>query len=87
MRIGFIGLGDFGGNLAGLLRPNDWQFCVYDLNVEVMASVVAAGATVAAKGGAAVDCPMPGGCHRTATGNISILAGAERPVLSLFCRS
>ena len=37
-------------------------------------------ALVAAKGGAAVDCPVSGGCHRAATGNISIFAGAERPV-------
>lgn len=37
-------------------------------------------ALVAAKGGAAVDCPVSGGCHRATTGNISIFAGAERPV-------
>uniref|UniRef100_UPI0040470702 NAD(P)-dependent oxidoreductase n=1 Tax=Yoonia sp. TaxID=2212373 RepID=UPI0040470702 len=33
---------------------------------------------VIAKGGAAVDCPVSGGCHRAATGNISIFAGCER---------
>ena len=142
MRIGFIGLGNVGGKLAGSLRRNDWQVCVYDLSAEAMAPLVAAGATTAAtpaavtensdlvitclpsptvsaavmegpegiltalapgklwaemsttdadevqrlaalveaKGGAAVDCPVSGGCHRAATGNISIFVGAERPV-------
>ena len=36
------------------------------------------GALVEAKGAAAVDCPVSGGCHRAATGNISIFAGCER---------
>ena len=31
-----------------------------------------------ARGGEAVDCPVSGGCHRAATGNISIFAGCER---------
>lgn len=31
-----------------------------------------------AKGGAAVDCPVSGGCHRADTGNISIYAGCDR---------
>lgn len=30
-------------------------------------------------GGAAVDCPVSGGCHRADTGNISIFAGCDRP--------
>ena len=29
---------------------------------------------------AAADCPVSGGCHRAATGNISIFAGCDRPV-------
>ncbi|WP_420445782.1 NAD(P)-dependent oxidoreductase [Candidatus Poriferisodalis sp.] len=36
------------------------------------------GALVEATGGAAIDCPVSGGCHRAATGNISIFAGGER---------
>ena len=36
-------------------------------------------ALVADAGGAAVDCPVSGGCHRAATGNISIFAGCDRP--------
>lgn len=36
------------------------------------------GAVVEASGGMAVDCPVSGGCHRAATGNISIFAGCSR---------
>lgn len=36
------------------------------------------GALVIAQGGAAVDCPVSGGCHRADTGNISIYAGCDR---------
>jgi 3-hydroxyisobutyrate dehydrogenase len=46
---------------------------------------------VEAKGAAAMDCPVSGGCHRAATGNISIFAGGSRatfervlPVLSVL---
>lgn len=35
-------------------------------------------ALVQAQGGAAVDCPVSGGCHRADTGNISIYAGCDR---------
>ena len=35
-------------------------------------------ARVHEKGGAAVDCPVSGGCHRADTGNISIYAGCDR---------
>lgn len=37
------------------------------------------GAEVLARGGAAADCPVSGGCHRADTGNISIFAGCDRP--------
>ncbi|WP_136439408.1 NAD(P)-dependent oxidoreductase [Pacificoceanicola onchidii] len=42
------------------------------------AEVKRLGAQVAERGGAAVDCPVSGGCHRAATGNISIYAGCDR---------
>ncbi|MDW3182160.1 NAD(P)-dependent oxidoreductase [Roseobacter sp.] len=42
------------------------------------AEVKRLGALVVAKGGAAVDCPVSGGCHRADTGNISIYAGCDR---------
>lgn len=44
------------------------------------AEVQRLGALVEAAGGAAVDCPVSGGCHRADTGNISIFAGCPRPV-------
>ena len=37
------------------------------------------GMAVIERGGAAVDCPVSGGCHRADTGNISIYAGCDRP--------
>ncbi|WP_281018936.1 MULTISPECIES: NAD(P)-dependent oxidoreductase [unclassified Minwuia] len=42
------------------------------------AEVKRLGAMVTERGGAAVDCPVSGGCHRAATGNIAILAGCDR---------
>ena len=42
------------------------------------AEVKRLGAEVIRRGGAAVDCPVSGGCHRAATGNISIFAGCDR---------
>ena len=42
------------------------------------AEVERIGAEVIAAGGAAVDCPVSGGCHRADTGNISIYAGCDR---------
>ncbi|MCR9149089.1 MAG: NAD(P)-dependent oxidoreductase [Rhodobacteraceae bacterium] len=41
-------------------------------------AIKAQAAMVAQRGGAAVDCPVSGGCHRAATGNISIFAGCDR---------
>ena len=42
------------------------------------AEVKRLGALVASKSAEALDCPVSGGCHRAATGNISIFAGGER---------
>ena len=42
------------------------------------AEVKRLGALVLERGGAAVDCPVSGGCHRADTGNISIFAGCDR---------
>ena len=141
-KIGFIGLGNVGGKLAGSLLRNNCTAEVLDLDKDVAAPLLAAGAVwgetpkamaescdviitclpspaasaavmeaddgilaglsagkiwaemstteadevkrlgalVAARGAAAADCPVSGGCHRAATGNIAIFAGAERPV-------
>src|SRR6056297_2076144 len=42
------------------------------------------GAEVIAQGGAAVDCPVSGGCHRADTGNISIFAGCDRATFEII---
>lgn len=42
------------------------------------AAIRAQAKAVMAKGGRAADCPVSGGCHRAATGNISIFAGCDR---------
>ena len=137
MHVGFIGLGNVGGKLAGSLLRNGVDLSVHDLNAGLVEDFVARGATaggdpaammracdavitclpspaasdavmrqmldevtegkiwmemsttdaaevqrlgalVIARGGAAVDCPVSGGCHRADTGNISIFAGCDR---------
>ena len=140
MKIGFIGLGNVGGKLAGSLLRNGFDLTVRDLNQEIArpflekgakwaespkqlaetveliitclpnpaasAMVLEAedgvlagispgkvwaemsttdeeevkrlGAKVKVMGGEALDCPVSGGCHRAATGNISIFVGGER---------
>ena len=140
MKIGFIGLGNVGGKLAGSLLRNGFDLTVRDLNeqtvmpyiekgakfgespkkmvessdlvitclpspsvsAEVMedqdgilagmsagkiwaemsttdeAEVIRLGQKVKNLEGEPLDCPVSGGCHRAATGNISILVGGER---------
>jgi 3-hydroxyisobutyrate dehydrogenase len=139
--VGFIGLGNVGGKLAGSLLRNGVELTVRDLDRSAAERFLAAGAAwadsprelaaavdvvitclpspavsalvmesddgvlaglrpgsvwmemsttdateirrlasfVAEIGGAAVDCPVSGGCHRADTGNISIFAGCDRP--------
>ena len=64
------------GILAGLGPDKIWA----EMSTTDEAEVKRLGAMVAATGAAAVDCPVSGGCHRAATGNIAIFAGCERPV-------
>lgn len=150
LRIGFIGLGNAGGKLAGSLLRNGYDLTVRDLDPEVarpfldggaswadspremaeacdvvitclpspaacsavmesddgvLAGLAARarsgtdggrrpiwlemsttdesevrriGALVAGAGADPADCPVSGGCHRAATGNIAIFAGCER---------
>ena len=142
MRVGFIGLGNVGGKLAGSVLRNGFELMAHDLdaakvdelaaqgaiaaksvgdlaawcdvavtclpNPEASAGVVEGeggllsgavpgtiwcemsttderevrrlGAKAAELGVRPVDCPVSGGCHRAATGNISIFAGCERSV-------
>jgi len=67
---------DEDGILAGLAPGKIWA----EMSTTDEAEVRRLGARVAEKGAAAVDCPVSGGCHRAATGNISIFAGCEREV-------
>lgn len=64
------------GLLAGMAAGTIWA----EMSTTDEAEVRRLGALVEEKGGHAVDCPVSGGCHRAATGNIAILAGCERPV-------
>ena len=140
MKVGFIGLGNVGGKLAGSLLRNGKDLTVRDLDRELAQKFIDHGAKwadspkemiemcdlvitclpspaacaavmeaedgilagigpgkiwaemsttdeeevkrlaalVEAKGGEAIECPVSGGCHRAATGNISIFAGCKR---------
>ena len=142
MKIGFIGLGNVGGKLAGSLLRNQFDVTVNDLNKnllhdfetkgakiifspkelaenvdliitclpspkicsEVMegkngvieglsknkiwlemsttdqSEVKRIGLMVKKKGSYSLDVPVSGGCHRAATGNISIFAGGDKKV-------
>lgn len=64
------------GILAGLGAGRIWA----EMSTTDEAEVTRLGAKVAASGADAVDCPVSGGCHRAATGNIAIFAGCERSV-------
>ncbi len=141
MKIGFIGLGNVGGKLAGSLQRNGFDLTVRDLDEAAAAPFLEAGANwaespeamaeavdlvitclpspaacravmeaedgilagldqgklwiemsttdeaevkrlaaaVEARGAAALEAPVSGGCHRAATGNIAIFAGGARP--------
>lgn len=140
LKVGFIGLGNVGGKLAGSLLRNGVDLTVRDLDAAAMqpfldagasagespaqmardcdvvitclpspaasaavmeaddgllvglgpgkiwaemsttdeAEVHRLGALVQAVGAEPIDCPVSGGCHRAATGNIAIFGGAER---------
>ena len=151
MKIGFIGLGNVGGKLAGSLIRNKFDIIVRDLDNKLTKKFLNLGASTAssprdltkqsdliitclpspgvcstvmesedgvikglsknkiwlemsttdsdeikrigtlvkATGAIPMDCPVSGGCHRAATGNISILVGGDKnafnkilPVLS-----
>lgn len=63
-----------GGVLAGLTPGKIWA----EMSTTDEAEVTRLGTLVTDKGCAPVDCPVSGGCHRAATGNIAIFAGCER---------
>ena len=142
IKVGFIGLGNVGGKLAGSLLRNGVDLTVRDLDRQVAqkfldegahwgespeqmaqdvdilitclpspaasaavmegddgalkglgpgkiwaemsttdeAEVIRLGSLVQSVGAEPVDCPVSGGCHRAATGNIAIFAGCKREV-------
>jgi len=57
------------GVLDGMTPGTIWA----EMSTTDEAEVTRLGALVSEKGGHAVDCPVSGGCHRAATGNIAIL--------------
>jgi len=64
------------GVLDGMTPGTIWA----EMSTTDEAEVTRLGALVSEKGGHAVDCPVSGGCHRAATGNIAIFAGCDRAV-------
>ena len=64
------------GVLAGFASGKIWA----EMSTTDEAEVRRLGEVVLQAGGFAVDCPVSGGCHRAATGNIAIFAGCERAV-------
>src|ERR1700730_931139 len=75
------------GVLAGLAPGKIWL----EMSTTDHAEVIRLAARVAERGATTMDCPVSGGCHRAASGNISIFAGGTRetfervlPVLSLL---
>lgn len=62
------------GVLAGLSEGKVWA----EMSTTDKDEVIRLGEKVKAVGAEPVDCPVSGGCHRAATGNIAIFAGCER---------
>jgi len=62
------------GILAGLSAGKIWL----EMSTTDEAEVKRLAPLVEAKGATPMDCPVSGGCHRAATGNISIFAGGTR---------
>jgi len=77
------------GVLAGLTASKIWL----EMSTTDHAEIQRLAAKVEGKGAIAMDCPVSGGCHRAATGNIAIFAGGTRaafeqvlPTLSILGR-
>jgi 3-hydroxyisobutyrate dehydrogenase len=62
------------GLLASLRPGQIWL----EMSTTDDAEVLRLGALIEARGGLVMDCPVSGGCHRAATGNIAIFAGGRR---------
>ncbi len=62
------------GILAGLSVGKIWA----EMSTTDASEVKRLADLVLSKGASPIECPVSGGCHRAATGNISIFAGCER---------
>ncbi len=62
------------GVLDGIAPGTIWA----EMSTTDHRQVVRLGRLVADRGAFAIDCPVSGGCHRAATGNISIFVGGDR---------
>ena len=67
------------GAIAGLSQGKIWL----EMSTTDETEVCRLTKLVEEKGAMAMDCPVSGGCHRAATGNISIFAGGKRKVFEL----
>ncbi|MCH9852355.1 MAG: NAD(P)-dependent oxidoreductase [Alphaproteobacteria bacterium] len=77
------------GILAGISAGKVWL----EMSTTDAEEVKRIGEKFTAKGAFPVDCPVSGGCHRAATGNIAIFAGCKReafekilPILTMMGR-
>ena len=77
------------GVLAGLSGGKIWA----EMSTTDSAEIIRLAELVRAKGAEPIECPVSGGCHRAATGNISIFAGCSRetfervlPILAVLGR-
>ena len=83
MKVGFVGLGNVGGKLAGSLLRNGHEVMVRDLNADFVAAFVARGATaadtpkqLAQSCDLLITClPSPAACSAVMEGDDGIIAG------------
>ncbi len=68
------------GVIAGLSEGKIWA----EMSTTDEAEVRRLGKKVLNTGARAIECPVSGGCHRAATGNISIFAGCDRETFDLM---
>ena len=73
-------MGGLDGALAGLGPGKIWA----EMSTTDQEEVIRLGEKVMALGAEPIDCPVSGGCHRAATGNIAIFAGCERSAFEAF---
>ena len=86
MKVGFIGLGNAGGKLAGSLLRNGYELTVRDLNEEFVSDFVSSGAKsadspkeIADQCDVIITClPSPKACSQVMEADDGVLAGIGR---------